>query len=217
MYRLISPVIFILFITSINQAQSKYSFEGNLGIVSPINSSSGLSGTGQINYSLNDFIKLYSGLSYSQWDKYNVFYYYEYYTSANNGSDLIKTFSSANHTLVSINLGTRFKLYENKLLNLLFDSQIGLSFFSYTNYDLVQVKNPETGQIDLVPYLSSSQKVNETLFSFGIGPVFEHNINSSLSLYLSAKINTMINAGDSGFINKKGTYFVMAAGFTHAI
>lgn len=197
--------------------QYNYSVEANVGVISPINSSSGLLTSAQLNYSLNDDLQIFINASYGSWDKYNIYYNYEYYTSENPDTGPFKTFSADDHSLVSINLGSRFKLHESEIINLLFDTQIGLSFFSYNQYNLNKVVNPETGQIDFVPDLSSPMKVNETLLSFGIGPVFERRINSSFSLYLSAKINAMINAGDTDFISKRGTYFLVSVGFTHII
>lgn len=197
--------------------QSNYSIEGNLGVISPINSSSGLLGTGQINYALNDRLQLFFNASYGSWDRYNVFYNHEYNTSRDIEKGPFKIFSADDHSLTSINIGSRFKLHESEIINLLLDAQIGLSFFSYNNYKLNQVVNPETGQIDFVPDLNSSLKVNETLLSFGVGPIFERRINSVFSLYLSAKLNTMINARDTEFISKRGTYFLVSAGFIHLI
>ena len=198
-------------------SQNKYSIEANLGIISPINSSSGLLISGQLNYSLNDALQLFCNASYGSWDKYNVFYNYEYYTSENPDTGPFKTFSADDHSLASINLGSRLKLHESKIVNLLFDTQAGVSFLSFNQYKLNQVVNQETGQVDFMPDLSSLSTVNEALLSFGVGPVFEHKINSAFSLYLSTKINTMINAGDTEFISKRGTYFLVAAGFTHTI
>ena len=210
-------IAFVILFNTFTSAQSKYSLEGSLGIISPINSSAGLLASGQLNYSLNDALQLFCNASYGSWDKYNIFYNYEYYTSENPDTGPFKTFSADDHSLTSINLGSRFKLHENKIINLLIDTQIGLSFLSFNKYKLNQIENQETGQIDLVPDVSSPLKINETLLSFGVGPVFERKINSSFSLYLSAKLNTMINAGDTDFISKRGTYFLVAAGFTHAI
>jgi len=208
--------IFVLSITLI-YPQNKYSVEANLGILSPFNSSSGLSGSGQLNYSLTDETQLFFNVLYGAWDRYNVFYEYQNYTSENPNPGPIKTFSADGHSLTSINMGSRFKLHENKIINLLFDAQLGLSFFSYNKYNLDEFTNPETGQIDLRPDLSSPMRLNETLLSIGIGPIFERKINTLLSLYLSVKLNTMINAGNIEFISKRGTYFLVSAGFTHTL
>lgn len=214
--KLFSTIIFFLF-TALYFPQSKYSIEGSLGIISPINSSAGLSTSLQLNYSLYDGLKLFFNASYSSWDRYNVFYNREYNSSVDSNPGPFKTFSSDDHSLVAINFGSRFKLHESKIINLFLDTQLGLSFFTYNNYILDQILNPETGQIDFVPNLNTRKKVNQTLFSVGVGPVFERKINSAFSLYLSAKINTMINAGETNFISKRGTYFLVSAGFTHVI
>lgn len=210
-------VTYFILLYSFTYAQSKYSIEGSLGVISPINSSTGLLVSGQLNYSLTNAVQLFSNALYGSWDKYNVYYHYEYYTSEHPDTGPFKTFTADDHSLVSINLGSRFLLHENKIVNLLFDTQIGLSFFSFNKYRLNQVVNQETGQIDFVPDVNSPLKINETLLSFGVGPVFERKINSVFSLYLSAKLNTMINAGDTDFISKRGTYFIVSAGFTHMI
>ncbi|MDP2364132.1 MAG: hypothetical protein Q8M94_10225, partial [Ignavibacteria bacterium] len=167
--------------------------------------------------SLTEAIQLFCNALYGSWDKYNVYYNYEYYTSENPDTGPFKTFSADDHSLVSINMGSRFKLHENKIINLLFDTQIGLSFLAFNKYKLNQLVNQENGHIDFVPDLGSPLKINETLLSFGAGPVFERKVNSSFSLYLSAKLNTMINAGDTDFISKRGTFFLVSAGFTHTI
>lgn len=217
MFRLSFFIILFFLSISIGHPQSKYSIEANLGIISPFNSSAGLSGSGQFNYSLNDMTQLFFNASYGAWDKYNVFYEYQNYSSENPNPGPIKTFSADDHSLASINLGSRFKLHENTIINLYFDAQIGLAFFSFNKYNLNEFTNPETGQIDLIPDLSSPIKVNETLLSFGVGPVFEREINTLLSLYLSVKLNTMLNAGDTNFISKRGTYFLVSAGFKHML
>lgn len=213
--------LFFLVIISIycsaTYPQNKFSVEGSAGIISPINSSAGISGSAQLNYSLNDALKLFCNASYSVWNKYNVFYEYEFFTSKNPVHHPIKTFSADDHSLVSVNLGSRFLIHENKVINLLLDTQIGLSFFSFNEYVLNEFENPETGQIDLKPDINSPLSVNETLLSFGFGPIFERKINSAISLFLSMKLNTMLNAGNTQFISKRGTYFLVSAGFTHSI
>jgi len=208
--------IAFVFSATLIYPQSKYTVEGSIGIISPFNSSSGLTGSVQINHSLNKNLKLFFNGLYGQWDKYNIYYVPEFYSSEFQHNGPYKTYSADNHSLLSVNLGTRFFLHENKIINLLFDAQIGLSLFSYNEYDLNKIEYP-TGQIILVPDLNSAVEVNETLFAFGFGPVFERKINSSLSLYLSAKINTMLNAGDTELLSKRGTYFLVSAGFTHTI
>lgn len=209
-------VLFIFSSLSI-YPQNNYSIEANVGIISPINSSSGLLTSGQLNYSLKDDLQLFFKVSYGSWDKYNIYYNYDNYTSENPNNGPIKTFSADDHSLLSVNLGSRFRLHENKIINLLFDAEMGLSFFAFNQYKLDKFLNPETGQIDLRPNLSSPIKINETLLSFGLGPVFERKINTLLSLYLSVKINTMLNAGDTNFISKRGTYFLVSIGFTHTL
>jgi hypothetical protein len=210
-------VAFVILLYSFASAQNKYSIEGSLGVISPINSSAGLLVSGQLNYSVSEAVQLFSNAFYGSWDKYNVYYHYEYYTSEHPDTGPFKTFAADNHSLISINLGSRFILHENKIVNLLFDTQIGLSFLSFNKYRLNQVVNQETSQIDFVPDVSSPLKINETLLSFGVGPVFERKINSLFSLYISAKLNSMLNAGDNDFISKRGIYFLVSAGFTHMI
>lgn len=209
--------ILLLILTYLNSySQSKYSIEASLGIISPINSSPGLTGTAQINHFLNEDLQLFLNGLYGQWDKYNIYYMPEFYSSEFQNNGPYKTYSEDDHTLFSINLGTRFFLHENKIINLYFDAQIGISLLSYNEYDLYEIEYP-TGQIILVPDLSSAVEINETLFAFGFGPLFERKINSSFSLYLSARINTMLNAGDTELFSKRGTYFLVSAGFTHII
>ncbi|HEX9252057.1 MAG TPA: hypothetical protein VF870_07430 [Ignavibacteriaceae bacterium] len=216
MYSIKYLVIVFVFSAALVYPQSKYKVEGSLGIISPFNSSSGLTGSLQINHSLNENLQLFLNGMYGQWDKYNIYYIPEFSSSEYQYNGPYKTYSADNHSLFSVNLGARFFLHENKIINLLFDAQIGLSMLSYNEYDLNEFEYP-TGQIVLVPDLNSAVEVNETLFALGFGPVFERKINPSLSLYLSAKINTMLNAGDTELLSKRGTYFLVSAGFTHAI
>lgn len=209
-------VIAFIYSATLIYPQSKYTVEGSIGIISPFNSSSGLTGTIQLNRSLNENLQLFLNGMYGQWDKYNIYYVPEFSSSEYQYNSPYKTYSADNHSLFSVNLGTRFFLHENKIINLFFDAQIGLSLLSYNEYDLYEFEYP-TGQIILVPDLSSAVEVNETLFAVGFGPVFERKINSSFSLYLSAKLNTMLNTGDTELFSKRGTYFLVSAGFTHTI
>lgn len=209
-------LIAFVFSTTLHYSQNKYTVEGSIGIISPFNSSSGLTGSIQVNRSLNENLQLFLNSGYGQWDKYNIYYMPEFYSPEFQHNGPYKTYSADDHTLFTINLGTRFFLHENKIINLFFDAQIGISLLSYNQYDLYEIEYP-TGQIVLVPDLSSVVEVDETLFAFGFGPLFERKINSSFSLYISAKLNTMLNAGDTELISKRGTYFLVSAGFTHTI
>jgi len=209
-------LIVFVFSTTLLFSQNKYTVEGSIGIISPFNSSSGLTGSIQVNRSLNENLQLFLNAIYGQWDKYNIYYMPEFYSPEFQHNGPYKTYSEDDHTLFTINLGTRFFLHENKIINLFFDAQIGISLLSYNQYDLYEIEYP-TGEVVLDPDLSSAVEINETLFTFGFGPLFERKINSSFSLYLSAKINTMLNAGDTELLSKRGTYFLVAAGFTHTI
>lgn len=211
-----STIIFIL-LTALNFPQNKYSIEGSAGIISPINSSPGLSFSGQANYSISNSIQLFLNISFSNWDKYNLYYSKGYYTSDDNNFGPEKTFNTDDHSLISFYTGSRFKLHENKVINLFLDTQIGASYFSYNNYKLIKIIDPETGSVYISPEYATATKKNKTLLTFGVGPLFERKINSVFSLFLSAKINTMINAGGNNFISERGTYFLVSAGFTHTI
>ena len=211
-----STIIFMLLAT-VNFPQSKYSIEGSAGIISPMNSSPGLSFSGQANYSVSSSIQLFLNVSLSNWDKYNFYYSRVYHSSDDRNFGPEKTFIADDHSLISFYAGSRFKLHENKVINLYFDIQFGLSSFSYNNYNLVKIVDPETGRVFIYPENANSKRNNETLLTLGAGPIFERKINSKLSLFISAKISTMINAGNYDFISQRGTYSLVSAGFTHVI
>ena len=52
-------LIAFVFSTTLHYSQNKYTVEGSIGIISPFNSSSGLTGSIQVNRSLNENLQLF--------------------------------------------------------------------------------------------------------------------------------------------------------------
>ncbi len=210
-------IILFAFITAslcrLAAAQDIYSIQVNGGVVSPMSSSKGLTGSIQLNYSLNKQIIFYFYSGYTSWDRYKIKFpdnrpFYSGY-----GPKYFNSYSEDNHSLIPIYIGSRINFHSNQLLTSFVDFEIGYSFLSYNSYDQRMAVNPGTGEITgYYPDVNSKQGNKENLFGIGIGLGLSHSISNSLDLLIAFKLNSYINENYYGLFSTRGTYTAFIAG-----
>ena len=65
-------ILSMLIVSEVSLPQSSHSVQINGGIIYPMSSSKGLTGTIQYNYTLNPIINFYAYAGYSAWGKYKI-------------------------------------------------------------------------------------------------------------------------------------------------
>ncbi len=212
----LSIVFLAIIFSGVILSQESHSFQVNGGIISPVNSSKGLVGLIQFNYSLNPQFIFYLYSGYSTWDQYVVNF-------KENGTAIQKRFdfssySSDDHKLIPVYFGSRINVHTDKLFTLYLNFELGYSYLTYQSYKNLKSVNPETGEI-LGYYVDQStrKEMRENLFGVGIGAGLSHPITSNSSAIISAKLNSFLNSNNYGLLSARGTYLMVLAGFNFSI
>lgn len=211
-----SITVLALIFTDMMLSQKSNSFQVTGGMITPINSSKGLVGLIQYNCSLNEkyVIYLYSG--YSVWDKYRINIRVD--GSQTQKSLEIQSYSSSDHKLIPLYIGTRINLHTNKLFTSYLNFEVGYSHLTYKSYTNTKLLDPTTGEIVGYSVSQSPQKEEqEKLFGVGVGIGLSRQITNNSSLLLVTKLNSFLNPDKYGLLSAKGTYFMVLAGFNFYI
>jgi hypothetical protein len=209
-------ISFVILLQSSIFVQDSNSIQINGGIVMPMSSSKGLTGTIQFNYSLTSAIKIYIYTGYSTWDQYKVTFIEDY--SVIQKETIFQSYSADDHKLIPFYVGSRMNFHTNKLFTSFISCEIGYSYLSYNSYKNWKSVNPETGEVQ--GYFADGitrTKIDEKLFGIGMGVGIFHTLSENLNLVLSYKLNSHINSGYNGLFSKRGTYSQFLAGFGFSI
>lgn len=212
-----SVIIFtsIIFFSTIS-AQDPISIQINGGTILPMSSSNGYIGTIQFNYSINSKISLYIYSGYSSWDKYTEHFREDYSTIQK--QTLFNAYSSDDHKLIPLYVGSKFNVHSNKLFTAYLNFELGYSFISYNSYNIVKSIGIETGVVqNYHADLSSKKRIDEGVFGLGIGAEVSHPITERLNLILSYKLNSYANSNYPGLFSARGIYSAFLAGINFTI
>src|ERR1035437_2578165 len=129
----------VLVLSSIIYSQGKSSFQFSGGMVYPISSSPGLSGTLQYNYNINSRFNFFVSADYSVWDKRN----FNYLDKSNVHWGYETGYSESDHTLSRIMAGGRYLITQPDQFKLFIDAGLGYSYLQYNIYDMQRINNPD--------------------------------------------------------------------------
>ena len=200
----------VLILSSIIYSQGKSSFQFSGGMVYPISSSPGLSGTLQYNYNINTRFNFFVSADYSVWDKRN----FNYSDITNVSRGYKRGYSESDHTLSRIMAGGRYLITQPDQFKLFVDAGIGYSYLQYNVYDMKQINNPD-GTIEVL--FSPSGKVNQDLFSFSSGVGFIHPIAERWDILFEYKLSTYLNSQYHGLFSSQSTFGSFQFGFNYKI
>ncbi len=209
-------IVFISFSFTHIFAQNASSIEVQGGIVAPMNSSKGLSGSLQYNYSFNNNISFYASGGYSSWDKHNIVFHED--LSDVQKKNYFKTYSSDDHRMIPVYIGSRINFHTTKFFSTFVNFEIGYTHLSYNSYKHWKAVDPNTGAVlGYYPDLTSKNEHQENLFGLGIGAGLSHPMSEKINLILAFKLNTYTNSGYYGIFSARGTYTTFQAGFNFVI
>ena len=203
-------MVSVLILSSIIYSQGKSSIQFSGGMVYPISSSPGLSGTLQYNYNINTRFNFFVSADYSVWDKRN----FNYSDISNVSRGYKRGYSESDHTLSRIMAGGRYLITQPDQFKLFVDAGIGYSYLQYNVYDMKQINNPD-GTIEVL-FLPSG-KMNQNLFSFSSGVGFIHPIAERWDILFEYKLSTYLNSQYHGLFSSQSTFSSFQFGFNYKI
>jgi hypothetical protein len=217
MCKSMKTIAFFLFVVSINLfAQGSNSLQLNGGMIMPMSSSNGFSGTLQFNYQLSENTFLYAYSGYSSWDKFYIVYREEYSEIQKN--TFFETYGSDDHSQIPLYIGSRFDLHTNELFTSFLTVEAGYSRIKYNSYHHAKNIDPETGVVlNYYPVESSKTVITENLIGVGIGAGIYRKLTGNISVIISFKLNSYINSDYYDFLSANGTYTALLAGITYDI
>ncbi len=214
---LFSLVIFIsIIVPNPILSQDANSIQINGGIIIPMSASNGFNSSIQFNYNFKQNIQLYIYSGYSSWDKFNVNYIEDYSTTQK--QTLFETYTSDNHILIPVYIGSRINLHTNKLFTSFVTFEVGYSYLSYNSYDIKKEIDPVTGEVlSYNPDISTKKEVTENLIGLGAGAGISYPITENINIILSFKLNSQLNSKYYDFFSSEGTYTAFNLGINFKI
>lgn len=210
--------LFLLILTEFSYPQDIHSLQINAGLIKPMSSSNGLSGMLQYNYSVSKILDLYAYTGYSSWDRYKLKIMIDRTEYSHPESNFTTAYPYDEHILIPVYIGGQVNFHTNELFNSFVNIELGYNYLSYNSYDLIPIKNPETGDIEKYQAdITSKQTVKENLIGVGIGAGISHPISTQLSLVFTFKLNSYMNSNYYGFLSTRGTYTMFLGGFSYKI
>jgi opacity protein-like surface antigen len=203
-------MVSVLILSSIIYSQGKSSIQFSGGMVYPISSNPGLSGTLQYNYNINTRFNFFVSADYSVWDKRN----FNYSDISNVSRGYKRGYSETDHTLSRIMAGGRYLITQPDQFKLFVDAGIGYSHLQYNVYDMQQINNPD-GTIEVS--FSPAGNVNQNLFSFSSGVGFIHPIAERWDILFEFKLSTYLNSQYHGLFSSQSTFSSFQFGFNYKI
>ncbi len=209
-------VVIFLFAAINIYPQDKNSIQFSGGIISPMNSTNGLTGTVQFNYALNEITNFYIYTGYSAWDRNIVKFDVDW--SPIQKKTLFTSYSKDSYVLIPFFVGRTINFNTNKIFTTFVNFEIGYSHLSYYRYKNYKVVNSSTGEV--LSYevdKSTKQKVNENLIGVGIGAGLFHPLTKNVNLILSFKLNSYFSSEYYGFFDSGVTWVNILGGFNVSI
>jgi len=212
----IALVTILSVFTNVSFAQDSNSMQISGGLFMPMNSSKGFNTSVQYNYNYSENIQFYIYSGYSSWDKFNVAFTEDW--SLIQRQTLFKTYSSDEHILIPIYIGSRINIHKNKIFNSFATFEIGYSFLSYNNYEIKKEINPATGKVLAYnPDLRTKKEIKENLLGVGAGIGLYRPITENINVILAFKLNVQLNSKYYNFLNSQGIYTSINLGFNFSI
>lgn len=206
----------VIIISNVIYSQDANSIQLNGGIIMPMSSSNGFYATVQYNYCFSNNIQFYIYAGYSSWDKYYVNFTEDW--SPIQKQTFFRTYTSDNHKLIPLYIGSRINFHSNKLFTSFATFEIGYSYLSYNSYEINKVIGIETGEvIAYTPDQNTKKEINENLLGVGVGVGLSHQIIENINIVLYFKLNSHINSKDYSFLSSKRTYTLVNLGFNFSI
>ncbi len=203
--------ILIFAMVQLSLAQSDYSIQAMLGAIYPRSSDNGYTAGVSINKKMNGLFTPYLSFGYSTWNKYNISYLLEITETNKNG--VYSTYSSDQHTLLSVIIGTKIIFREKGPLTSYFLTEIAGSGFSYNSYQHIPIYSKYDNKI--IGYevdLSSQKKENKYLFGIGFGIGTIYHIYKNVGILIEGKIASNFNNDDISFFRARGTNWQLLSG-----
>jgi opacity protein-like surface antigen len=214
---LFSSVILISIIASNSiSAQDDNSIQISGGLIMPMSASNGFTSSIQFNYNFNQNIQFYIYSGYSSWDKFYVNYIEDYSTTQK--QTLFETYTSDNHILIPVYIGSRINFHTNKLFTSFVTFEVGYSYLSYNSYNIKKEIDPATGEVlSYNPDLSTKKEITENLIGLGAGAGISYPISKNINIILSYRLNSQLNSKYYDFFSSEGTYSAFNLGFNFSI
>lgn len=210
-----SFILFLCLFSDFIFAQEKFSIQLGGGIIKPMSSTSGLSTSAQLNYSLNPNFQFYLNTSYSAWDRYYAYYHSD--RSSVQNPKIFKVTAADDHVLIPIFIGVKWNFNSNKIFTSFLNFELGYSYLSYIGYTHHKGIDPNTGEVLGFFQNYPPQEEAEHLFGIGIGAGMIRPLSENFDLILSYKLNTYLNSNYFGLFSVRGTYSSFLAGFEFSL
>ncbi len=211
----------LLILNSSAFSQGKFSLQLDGGIISPFNSSNGISFNLQANYYINSTFILYIYSGVSGWSRNKVVFWDYGKTNPSYlgyGTRNFNSYSEDNHLLIPFYFGCAFNFHLNKILNPFLIAEIGYSYLSFNSYENSKAADPVTGITEYYFPDKSTRKVNrENLFGAGIGGGLSLPVSETMNLLILIKLNSIVNNKYNGLLSTNGTYITFTAGVNYRL
>ena len=206
-----SSLVFLIAVLAVYNlyAQDKFSVQLSGGIITPINSSKGLTGLLQVNYSISENSTLYAYFSTSSWYHNNILI-------NKDNMHPIEAYDEDRHILNSFNAGDRIIFNRNKFFDAFADVELGYIHLNYRKLSLSRYVNSD-GTIEYLNDYASSAIAHESVLGTGIGVGLQHHMIDRFDLLLNLKLNTFMNDVINGNFTFDRTYLTYMFGFVYKI
>ncbi|NWF90096.1 MAG: hypothetical protein HXY50_11635 [Ignavibacteriaceae bacterium] len=208
-------VLIILISTDFIHAQEQFSIQLGGGIIKPMSSTSGLSTSVQLNYSMNPNFQFYLNTSYAAWERFYA--YYHSYRSSLQNPKIFKVTAADDHVLIPIFIGTKWNFHSNKIFTSFLNFELGYSYLNYTGYSHNKGYDPNTDE--LVGFFANypGKEEEEHLLGIGLGAGILRPLSENFKLVLAYKLNSYLNSNYYGLFSVRGTYSSFFAGFEFSL
>ncbi len=218
MKRIVFALIFTLFSFFNLLSQDRISLQINGGILYPQHASNGLILKAQMNYKISKSFSFYLYSGINQWDKFIIKLRGQAEYNGSNYTRIFDSYSSDNHFMIPVYLGSKFIFNTNKLFSSYLNLELGYSYLTYNSYDQLILENIETGFIkNYIPDLNSIKKIRDSLIGLGAGAGISHPLSNRIDLLFAFQLNSFINKRYEGFFSNEGTYTAFTLGINYNI
>lgn len=179
MKKLIS-LLLIIAANTVTFSQFINSVQMKGGMIFPSASQNGLSTAVEISHNVDSSWSLYSSAGYSYFNKNTVY--------TDNHLDSPTSYSEDSHRLYKLVIGSKLILNTIKSFKMFADFEFGFNHLTYSEYDMVLIKDDiQRKVLSFYPNLSSRKESSESLYGLGFGLGFTQQINSNYGFSLEYK------------------------------
>lgn len=177
-------LIFVLSSYIFPQESNSIQFYG--GMVSPVNSQTGVSGIFQYNHQFGDKLSYYTYTGIFWWDRNNV----HYLSSSANDAYWKKTYSEEDHFIIPVYAGIKYFFHNSSSFNPYFMAELGTGYFTYNSFNLLLNASADP-EGTIIASQSNKTRKNDFFFGAGFGIGILHNLDSSFQFSMEIKITTI--------------------------